>query len=74
MYYSATIGILGKMYSNAMMIVLNSRIVLQAQYESVMLNDPVSFAESNLNFSNVSLSDSPSGISVMRETVDSSGA
>ena len=40
--YAITCGILGKMYSNTMMIIFNNRIVLQAQDESLMFGEHVS--------------------------------
>ena len=45
-YYSTISGILGKMYSNTMMVILNNRIVLQAQDESIMLDKHVSSSTS----------------------------
>ena len=38
-YWQATIGILGKLYSNTMMIVLNNRIAFKSQDDSIMSNE-----------------------------------
>ena len=69
-YYETASGILGKMYSNTMMVVLNSRIVLQTQDESAMLDErlPSSSSVSNQGVSGRSASGAfPSGISVTHE-------
>ena len=70
LYYVTTCGILGKMYSNTMMVILNNRIVLQAQDESIMLDKQVS---SSTSMSNPGISQRPafstshSGILVTNE-------
>jgi len=38
-YWQTTIGILGKLYSNTMMVVLNNRIAFQAQDDSTLSNE-----------------------------------
>ena len=48
-YYGTTSGVLGKMYSNTMMVILNNRIVLQAQAKSVMFDEHVSSSTSMFN-------------------------
>jgi len=62
-YWQTTIGILGKLYSNTMMVVLNNRIVFKTtQDESTMSNEP------RLVVSNPGISSGPhGGISVTRE-------
>ena len=68
MYYQATGGPLGKLYSVTMMVVLNNRIVLQAQDESMVLDGPLSFAAPNLGMSSTSAFDtSSSGILAIHE-------
>ena len=47
--YGIPCGILGKMYSNTMMVILNNRIVLQAQDESIILDEHVSSSASMSN-------------------------
>ena len=48
-YSIATSGILGKVYSNTMMVIFNNRIVLQAQDESIILDEHVSSSTSMSN-------------------------
>ena len=48
-HYITTGGILGKLYSNTMMVVLNNRIVLQARDESIMLGQHASSLTSMTN-------------------------
>ena len=48
-YYAITSGILGKMYSNTMMVILNNRIVFQAKDESTVLNVHVSSSTSTMS-------------------------
>ena len=48
-HYRTTGGLLGKLYSNTMMVVLNNRIVLQAQDESIMLGQHASSLTSMTN-------------------------
>ena len=55
-YYVTTTGILGKLYSNTMMVILNNRIVLQAQDESIVLDELVS---SSTSMSNPGISQRP---------------
>ena len=38
-YWQASIGILGKLYSNTMMVVLNNRIVFKSQDDSIVSNE-----------------------------------
>ena len=47
LYFSSTIGILGKVYSTTMMVVLNNRIVIRTQDESITLDEPLVFSMSN---------------------------
>ena len=54
--YGITSGILGKLYSNTMMVILNNRIVLQAQDESIMSDEHVS---SSTSMSNPGISQRP---------------
>ena len=61
-YWETTIAILGKLYSNTMMVVLNNRIVFKTQDESTMSNEP------RLIVSNPGVSSGPrGGVSVTRE-------
>ena len=60
-YYSTTCGILGKMYSNTMMVILNDRIVLLAQDESTMLDE---HSLSLTLMSNPRISQRPSAFSI----------
>ena len=61
-YWETPIAILGKLYSNTMMIVLNNRIVFKTQDESTISNEP------RLIVSNPGISLGPhGGISVTRE-------
>ena len=77
-YYATASGILGKMYSNTMMVLLNNRIVLQAQDESIIVSDE--YVSSSTSMSNPGISQRPasstshSGILVTHnlQTVDSS--
>ena len=68
-YFITTSGIMGKMYSTTMMVILNNRIVLQTQDESVMLDQPLAFAVSNPGVisSASGMSTSTSGTSTVRE-------
>ena len=57
LYYVTTCGILGKMYSNTMMVILNNRIVLQAQDESIIVSDE--YVSSSTSMSNPGISQRP---------------